>query len=410
LHFLQITSLLIVLAGLFGAFNHLVLRLPSAIGILVVALMASLAVLVLDVLAPGLGIADEARRVVGDIDFSDALLEGLLGLLLFAGALQLRLGDLRDEWLAVLLMATIGVALSTAIFGVGFSWVTGAPILMALVLGAILSPTDPVAVLGALRRANLPKPLESKIAGESLFNDGVAYVAFLLFVALAFPAPKAEVPHLGWALLLFLREAGGGIVLGLVAGWLVSRLLRRIDDPSLAVMLTLGLAFGGYELAVLLGVSAPLMAASAGLLIGEVGTREGMSDETRDTMGAFWKLVDEILNAILFLLIGFEVFAVAFEGDFLVSSVAAIALSLAARYASVALPIVLVGRFRLVHRGTIPVMTWGGLKGGVSVALALSLPDGDWTPMILTATYVVVVFSIVVQGLTVAPLAARVIR
>jgi CPA1 family monovalent cation:H+ antiporter len=411
LHFLQITSILIVLAGLFGAFNHFVLRLPSAIGILVVALMASLAVLVLDALAPGLGIADEARRVVGDIDFSDALLEGLLGLLLFAGALQLRLGDLRDEWLAVLLMATIGVALSTAIFGVGFSWVTGAPILMALVLGAILSPTDPVAVLGALRRANLPKPLESKIAGESLFNDGVAYVAFLLFVALAFPAPDAEVPYLGWALLLFLREAGGGIVLGLVAGWLVSRLLRRIDDPSLAVMLTLGLAFGGYELAVLLGVSAPLMAASAGLLVGEIGTREGrMSDETRDTMGAFWKLVDEILNAILFLLIGFEVFAVAFEGDFLVSSVAAIALSLAARFASVALPIVLVGRFRLVHRGTIPVMTWGGLKGGVSVALALSLPEGDWTPVILTATYVVVVFSIVVQGLTVAPLAARVIR
>jgi CPA1 family monovalent cation:H+ antiporter len=410
LHFLQITSLLIVLAGLFGAFNYLVLRLPSAIGILVVALMASFAVLVLDAFVPGLGIADGARRMIADIDFSEALLEGLLGLLLFAGALQLRLGDLRDEWLAVLLMATIGVALSTAVLGIGFSWVTGAPLLMALVFGAIISPTDPVAVLGVLRRANLPRSLESKIAGEALFNDGVAYVAFLLFVALAFPAPEAEVPHLGWALLLFLREAGGGIVLGLVTGWLVYRLLRRIDDPSLAVMLTLGLAFGGYTLAVLLDVSAPLMAACAGLLIGEVGTREGMSEETRRYMGAFWKLVDEILNAILFLLIGFEVFAVAFEGAFLVSSAAAIALSLVARFASVALPIVLVGRVRQVHRGTIPVMTWGGLKGGVSVALALSLPDSDWTPMILTATYVVVVFSIVVQGLTVAPLAARVIR
>jgi CPA1 family monovalent cation:H+ antiporter len=412
MNMLQITSLLIVLAGLFGAVNYLFLRLPSAIGIMIVALMASFVVLGLDLMWPAIGIAQEVRAVILDIDFSDALLEGMLGLLLFAGALHVKLGDLRSQWIPVALMATIGVGLSAVIMGVGFSWVTGMPLLAALVFGVLISPTDPVAVLGVLRKANLPRQLETKIAGESLFNDGVAYVAYLILVGLAFPtadAPGAgavgsEVEAATW---LFVREAFGGAILGIVLGWLTFRLMRRIDDPGLEVLLTLGLAFGGYELAMWLDVSAPIMAVCAGLLIGEVGARNGMSASTRAYVEAFWKMIDEILNALLFLLIGFEVFAIVFDGDILVASAVAVALSLLARLTAVAIPILILKPFRGFARGTVPIMTWGGLKGGVSVALALSLPDGEWKPLILTATYVVVVFSIIVQGLTVAKLAER---
>jgi len=409
--FLQITSLLIVLAGGFGAVNHLFLRLPSAIGILVVSLLASFVLLGLDAMLPALGIADTVRGIVTGIDFSEALLEGMLGLLLFAGALHVKLGDLRAQWRVVFLMATLGIALSTLVVGIGFSWLTGMPLLVALVFGALISPTDPVAVLGVLREANLPKALETKIAGESLFNDGVGYVVFLVLVGLAFPQGDAHAtaggPLVG-AAILFFQEAVGGAVLGLVLGWLTFRVMRRIDDYPLEVLLTLGLAFGGYELAVWLHVSAPIMAVCAGLLIGDVGTSQGMSEQTRTYVAGFWELVDEILNAVLFLLIGFEVFAIAFDGDMLLTGVAAIALALLARLIAVYVPVTLLRPFRSFNTGVVPIMTWGGLKGGISVALALSLPDGEWKPLILTCTYVVVIFSIIVQGLTVARLANRV--
>ncbi len=408
---LQITSLLIVLAGAFGAINYLVLRLPSSIGIMTVALAASFALMGLDMLIPGLGIADQTRHIVKGIDFSDALLEGMLGLLLFAGALHVKVSDLRAQWPPVLLMATIGVGLSTVVVGGAFSWLTGMPLMIALVFGALVSPTDPVAVLGVLRQADLPRSLETKIAGESLFNDGVGYVVFLVLVGLAFPGGA---PHSDNGLLdagaLFLREAGGGALLGVVLGWLVFRVMRLIDDYSLEVLLTLGLAFGGYELAVYLHVSAPIMAVCAGLLIGDVGAKRGMSDETRRYVDAFWKLIDEILNAVLFLMIGFEVFAVAFSADYLLAGAAAIAFALVGRLAAVAIPLALLKPFRTFGPGVLRVMTWGGLKGGISVALALSLPESEWSPIILTATYMIVVFSIIVQGLTVAPLAKRVAR
>lgn len=407
MNFLQITSLLIVLAGAFGAVNYLFLRLPSAIGILIVALAASLALLGMDAALPQLGMAEDVRGIVGQVGFSEALLEGMLGLLLFAGALHVKLSDLRAQWGVVLLMATIGVGLSTVVFGAGFSWLTGMPLLVALVFGALISPTDPVAVLGVLREANLRKALETKIAGESLFNDGVGYVVFLVLVGIAFPADDHHASGLTDAITLFAREALGGAALGLVLGWLTFRVMRRIDDYALEVLITLGLAFGGYELAVLLHISAPIMAVCAGLLIGDIGTKHGMSEQTRKYVEAFWHMVDEILNAVLFLMIGFEVFAVAFSMDTLIAGTLAIGLALLARLVAVAVPILLLRPVRSFPGDVIPIMTWGGLKGGISVALALSLPESEWKPMILGATYCVVVFSIIVQGLTVAPLANR---
>ena len=407
---LQITSLLIVLAGAFGAINYLFLKLPSAIGILVVALLASLALIGFDLLFPTLGLADVVRAGVRDIEFSEALLEGMLGLLLFAGALHVSLSDLKREWMVVALMATLGIALSTLIVGIGFSWLTGMPFIVALVFGALISPTDPVAVLGVLREANLQKSLETKIAGESLFNDGVGYVVFLVLIGIAFPHGDSHGSGLQGALTLFVQEALGGAVLGIVLGWLTFRVMRRIDDYSLEVLITLGLAFGGYELAVYLHVSAPIMAVCAGLLIGDIGAKHGMSAETRRYVDAFWKLIDEILNAVLFLLIGVEVFAIAFDADYLMAGVAAIALALFARLAAVSVPILMLNPFRDFSKGVIPIMTWGGLKGGISVALALSLPESEWKPLILTATYIVVIFSIIVQGLTVTRLAERVGR
>lgn len=404
---LQVASLLIVLAGVFGSINYLFFKLPSAIGILIVALLASVTVLGADYLFPALGMADQMRVVVNDLEFSSALLEGMLGLLLFAGALHVKIGDLRAQAWVVFLMATLGIAISTTIVGFGFHVALGVPILIALVFGALISPTDPVAVLGVLREANLRKSLETKIAGESLFNDGVGYVVFLVLVGIAFPSGDHHGEGFMGAVQLFLQEALGGAILGAILGFLVFRLMKRIDDYALEVLLSLGLAFGGYQLAVYLHMSGPIMAVVAGLFIGDVGVKYGMSEETRHYLDKFWELIDEILNAILFLLIGVEVFAVAFNFDALLAGLLSIVLALVARFAAVSVPIIILKPFRQFPSDVIPIMTWGGLKGGISVALALSLPDSEYKPMILTATYVVVLFSIIIQGLTIAPLARK---
>jgi CPA1 family monovalent cation:H+ antiporter len=406
--FLQITSALIVLAGTFAAINAIFFRLPSAIGILIVSLLASLGLLGLDALWPDLHLTAELQRMVVAFDFSDALLEGMLGLLLFAGALHVKFSDLKAHWGIVMLMATMGVCLSTLVAGIGFSWITGAPLLIALVFGALISPTDPVAVLGVLRAAKLPKSLETKIAGESLFNDGVGYVVFLVLVGLAFPAAGAHGASFGDAALLFFREAIGGAVLGLALGWGTYRVMCEINDYSVEVLLTLALAFGGYQLALWLHVSAPIMAVCAGLLIGDEMTAHAMTQKTRDYVDAFWKLLDEILNAILFLMIGLEVFAIAFSIGAITAGLLAIGLSLLARWCAVIVPIMVLRPFRDFSQGIVPIMTWGGLKGGISVALALSLPESEFKPLILTVTYIVVLFCIIVQGLTVAPMARRV--
>jgi CPA1 family monovalent cation:H+ antiporter len=409
---LQIASLLIVLAGAFGAINYLFFKLPSAIGIMIVALLASLAVMGADAIFPALGMRDTVRTFVIDLEFSSALLEGMLGLLLFAGALHVKLGDLRKQAWVVMLMATIGIGLSTTIVGVTFNYALGIPILIALVFGALISPTDPVAVLGVLREANLRKSLETKIAGESLFNDGIAYVVFLVLVGLAFPAANAHGGGSSEATFasvagLFAQEALGGAALGGILGYLTFAVMRRIDDYSLEVLLSLGLAFGGYQLATYFHFSGPIFAVVAGLFIGDVGVKYGMSAQTREYLDAFWSLIDEILNAILFLLIGVEVFAVAFNTSALWGGALAIVVALFARLVAVSVPILMLKPFRTFPSDVIPIMTWGGLKGGISVALVLTLPDGEWKPLLLTMTYVVVLFSIIVQGLTIAPLARR---
>ncbi|MBL4807028.1 MAG: sodium:proton antiporter [Rhodobacteraceae bacterium] len=407
---LQIASLMIVLAGLFGAINYFFLKLPSSIGILIVALVASLCIMALDVVMPSLALSETIRPMVQNLEFSDTLLEGMLGLLLFAGALHVKISDLHEQAWTVALMATIGIGLSTAIAGLGLHFALGVPVLMALIFGALISPTDPVAVLGVLRQANLRKSLETQIAGESLFNDGVGYVVFLFLIGLAFPHNAHGDASFMSALALFGQEAIGGALLGGGLGWLVFQMMKRIDDYPLEVLLSLGLALGGYELAVYLHVSGPIMAVVAGLFIGDVGMKFGMSKITREYLTAFWTLIDEILNALLFLLIGVEVFAIAFDFDAILAGFLGIVLSLVARLAAVSVPILMLSRWKKYRRDVIPIMTWGGLKGGISVALALSIPDNEWKPLILTITYIVVLFSIIVQGLTIAPLAKKLNR
>ncbi len=408
----HVAAILVVLTAVFAALNHHLLRLPATIGLLVVALAASLATLGIDALVPGLGIAEMIRAQVEAIDFDATLMDGMLGFLLFAGALHVDLNDLKAQRWVVAVMASVGVLLSTALVGVGYAWLAGVPIAVALVFGALISPTDPVAVLGILKIVKVPKSLEVKIAGESLFNDGVAVVVFAVLVAIAFPAGggHGETMTAGGVVLLFLQEAVGGVAFGGVLGWLTYQVLKRTDEYVLEILLTLALVMGGYGIAHTLHVSGPLAMVVAGLFIGNHGVAFGMSPKSARHVLDFWHLIDEVLNAVLFLLIGVEVFAIPFGDRALLPALAAIPLVLAARFLAVLLPVSLMRFRREFTRGAVAVMTWGGLRGGISVALALSLPASEWKPTILTATYVIVVFSIVVQGLTVGPLIRRVVR
>jgi CPA1 family monovalent cation:H+ antiporter len=397
---LQLAAALVCLAAAFGVLNHFLLKLPQSIGMVVIALATSLALMLIDLVVPGFGIDDIVRRQILGIDFSEALLQGMLGFLLFAGALHVDFESLRDEKWAVALIASVGVIISTVVVAAGFHVMTAVPFAVALVFGALISPTDPVAVLGLLKEVKVPKSLETKIAGESLFNDGVAYVVFLIVVAFAFAAQDDEPMGALDALRLFVVEAGGGALLGGVCGWIVFQAMRRIDDYALEVLLTFALVMGSYALAHELHVSGPIAVVVAGLLIGHSGMKRGMSERTRKYVDAFWRLVDEILNAVLFILIGFEVFALSFEERDIEIGLLCIPLVILARFAAVGIPIGLLGLRRSFAAGTLPIMTWGGLRGGISVALVLSLPASPWQPLLLTATYVVVIFSIVAQGLT----------
>ncbi len=409
---LDISTVIIVAAAGFAALNAIFLRLPAGIGVLAISLGCSVVALLVSRFVPGLAFAEDAAAAVEELSFDTTLLEGMLGLLLFAGALHVKVEELKRQLPVVLLTASLGVVVSTLVIGTGFWALTGIPLAAALVFGAIVTPTDPVAVMGVLRTAGIRKSLETVIAGESMLNDGVAYVVYLLLVAIAFPglAGSGEAGHaigLADGALLFVREAFGGAILGLVLGWVTFRVMRKIDDYAVEVLLTLALVMGGYLLSLELHLSAPIMAVMAGLLIGHVGMEGGMSETTREHVDAFWRIVDELLNIALFVMIGFEIFAVSFTGRTFWIGAVAIGLSLAGRFAAVTLPLLILRPFRVFDRGVARVLTWGGIKGGISIALALGLPATGERDLILGATYLVVVFSVIVQGLTVAPLARR---
>ncbi len=426
----QLAALLISLAALFGYLNHRLLRLPQTIGVMSLALIASLALLIFGAAsagsAAGGGVLSALQGLLRQVDLRHLVLDVLLGFLLFAGALHVNLDDLLDRRLAITSFATVSLLVSTALVGTATFLLLGTlglslGFLYCLLFGALISPTDPVAVLGVMRRAGAPRSLEAKVIGESLFNDGLGVVIFLTLLSLAplHQEAGAAAAHAGAAgsagfggvALFLLREAGGGLAFGLAAGTLGYLVLRTLDDHRLEVLITLALAAGGYALAAALHLSAPLAMVVIGLLIGNHGRRLAMSAATREHLDTFWELVDEILNAVLFLLIGLELLLLPLPGPWSVAGLAAALLAvpvvLACRWVGIGLPVSLL---RLAGRAFTPravrVITWAGLRGGISVALALSLPAGEERALLLLMTYVVVVFSILVQGLTLG----RVIR
>ncbi|MHA1538220.1 MAG: cation:proton antiporter [Alphaproteobacteria bacterium] len=420
----ELIAILLSLSAAFGYLNYRVLHLPHTIGLVVIALAVSLAILGIDALAPGLGLKASAAAMIGQIDFTRTLMEGVLSFLLFAGALHVDLAAMLDRKYAIGLMASFGVLLTTGLVGGGIYLVFMAlgvdvPLLACFVFGALIAPTDPVAVLSILKTVRVPPSLEAKIAGESLFNDGVGIVVFTIAVAIAFGGqggafgghgPGGQDPvTLSSVALLFLTEAGGGVVLGLASGWLVFFLMRSIDEYTLEIMLSLALVTGTYVIASRLHLSGPIAVVVAGLLIGNRGTRLAMSETTRTHLLNFWELIDEILNSLLFLLIGFEVLAISGQSNYVLAGVIAIPLVLAARLVSVALPMAVLSLRQSFTKGALWVLTWGGLKGGISVALALSLPPSPVREVLLTVCYAVVIFSVIVQGVTIAPLIKRVV-
>lgn len=413
----EIAALLLVLSALFSWLNHVVFKLPHTIGLLLMALLASLVLLFMQALFPGLGLTTTMQNAIGQIDFNQTVMNGMLAFLLFAGALHVDITFLKSAKWAIGSMATIGVLISTFIVGTGFYFIAQVfgvhlPYIWALVFGALISPTDPVAVLSILKTVNMPHSLEAKIAGESLFNDGVGVVVFSIIVVLATAGMGhgAGDAHHTIGILpvieLFLVEAGGGIILGLLTGWLTYRMIGRIDEHAIEILITLGLVAGTYALAQRIEVlghhlSGPIAVVVAGLMIGNKGAAFAMSEHTRTYLFGFWEMMDEILNSVLFLLIGLEILVLNLLPEYAFITLLAIPLVLLARFTAVSIPIRFLGIFKNFTKGAIPVLTWGGVRGGISVALALSLPDSEYKPLILTATYGVVIFSIIVQGITV---------
>lgn len=409
----EIAAGLVVLAALFSYLNCAVLKLPPAIGLMALSLAASLGLVVVGTVVPA--VEREAAEVVRRIDLNQAFLHSMLGFLLFAGALHVRVDELASRRWTILTLATVGVLVSTAAVGL-MTWAllhaAGVPArpVYCLMFGALISPTDPIAVMAILRRAGVPKDMEIKIAGESLFNDGVAVVAYLGLLEIATGKAEFDPVHLTG---LFLWEAVGGAAVGFGLAWVTYRMLRSVDHYQVEVMLSLALAAGGYALVNRLHMSGPIAAVVAGLLIGNLGRAYAMSPEVLDHLDKFWELLDELLNAVLFVLIGLEVLALEFTGQQLLLGLAAVPVVLLARLASVAPPIAVLRKKGRFGRYTVRVLTWGGLRGGVSVALALAIPrvargEPVWErDTLLAMTYVVVVFSILVQGLTLGPLVKR---
>jgi len=398
--FFNIIAILIVISALFAYINFRFIRLPSVIGVMLVSILVSLGMILAGRL--GLGIALEGEYLLKNIDFKNTLMVWMLGSLLFAGAMHVELNALHEQKWNVLVFSTVGVILSTICVGTLMYFVLrwiGIPMryIYCLLFGALISPTDPVAVMDLLKTAGAPKPVETAIAGESLFNDGIGVVIFTLLYGIAV-GEHAFSP--GGIALLFVRETFGGAILGLALGGGAYWLLRSIDNYQVEILLTLALVIGGYALAITLDTSGPITIVVAGLLIGNQGRKFAMSDQTRERLTMFWELVDETLNSILFVLIGVELLAVTFAQKYILAGMAAIPVALASRYGSLAIPKYVL-RLGGLPSGALKIMTWGGLRGGIAVALALSLPLGQERNLILTMTYLMVAFSIIVQSLTI---------
>ena len=413
-----ISAILIGLSALFGWLNHRYLRLPHTIGLVVIALVASLSIIGLDYLYPGIQLGPAVSDVLRKIDFNQTLMHGMLGFLLFAGALHADMSALKSRRLTIGVMACAGTLISTFTIAAAMWMLLGLfdlniPFIWALVFGALISPTDPVAVLGLFKTVQVPERLEATIAGESLFNDGVGVVVFTVVVAIAIGGGGTSGSTAGMGALdiaeIFLVEVGGGVVLGLAAGYLAYRSMYRIDEPGLEVLITLALVMVTYALALALHMSGPIAMVVAGLFIGNRG-KYAMSEATRAHVQTFWTLLDEILNSVLFLLIGLEVLVVTGMADYWEVALLAIPVTLFARALSVGIPFAFLSRWQGYSKGALPVFIWGGLRGGIAVALALSLPDNDYKTAILSITYGVVLFSIIVQGLTVKPLVEKVVH
>ncbi|MGE0042354.1 MAG: cation:proton antiporter [Vicinamibacterales bacterium] len=406
----DVAAVLMAIAAVAGYVNHRLLKLPATSGTLVVALVSSFVVIVVEAAFPRLGLRESIAAFLGEIDFNQTLMHGMLCFLLFAGALHVDLeGLFRNKW-TIGALATVGVLLSTAVVGLLTWWLFGligasVPLVVCLTFGALISPTDPIAVMGLLKELRAPASLEAQIAGESLFNDGVSVVVFFAMVSVAGLAGSGEAAEVTVDVAglssYFLREVGGGVALGLAFGFVGYHALLSLDDHPLELLITLALAMFMYTVSFWVGVSGPIAIVTAGLLIGNPGRRFAMSDRTREHVDAFWSMVDEILNAVLFLLIGLEFLAVELSPALIAAGLLAIPIALAARLVSVAVPVTVMSvRGRFV-RGLVPVLTWSGLRGGISVAMVLSLPRFPARDLLLASTYAVVIFSILVQGLTV---------
>ena len=412
----SIAAILVGLSALFGYINHRFLHLPHTIGLVVIALAASLSIIGFDLIQPSVHIAQRVTGVLRQIDFNETLMHGMLSFLLFAGALHADFLAFKARRLTIGVMAVLGTLISTFVVGGGMWFLLGLldleiPFIWALVFGALISPTDPVAVLSLFKTVKVPDTLQAKMAGESLFNDGVGVVVFTVVVAIAMAGGE----HGGGMdaadiIELFFTEAVGGAILGLAAGYIGYRAMYGIEDHSLEVLITLALVMVTYALALSLHMSGPIAMVVAGLFIGNRGVKYAMSEPTREYVLTFWTLIDEILNSVLFLLIGLEVLVVAESIDLLGLALLAIPVTLFARTLSVTIPIAILSRWQTFTKGAVPVLIWGGLRGGIAVALALSLPDVEYKAAILSITYGVVLFSIIVQGLTVKPLVERMVR
>ena len=413
---LDIPAILLILATIFGAINYKFVKLPHTIGLMIVALVASLSLIALDLTFPSLGMSILVNEFLGNIDFNVTLMQGMLSFLLFAGALHVDLDQLLENKWTILTFASIGVLVSSFVIGGGFWIISGAvglslPFLVCLLLGVMVSPTDPVAVLGVLKTLQVPSPLKAKIAGESLFNDGVAVVLFSVLVSLVFGNGDEGSLETSFQPLsvvwLLTKEALGGLFLGLISGFIAFWLLRQIDDYVLEVLITLALVTGAYSIALHLHLSGPIAMVIAGLLIGNQGASLAMSETTRMHVETFWELVDEILNSVLFLLIGLKIVFLLQHSSYEIAYplliglfIAITLLSLFARYLAIALPVQIKSLNSEVNPGTVPILTWAGIRGGVSVALALSLPSSSESELLLFVTYLVVLFSVAIQGLS----------